>query len=467
MRNPLNSMNSKIDELKPLLRLAAPIAFSHMANYFMQIVDTLFVGALGAVALGGVALGSGLFAIIMMIAIGILLGLDYRVSHAYGAKKLLRIARRYLVQGFYLAVILAVPMMHLSAVFRPPFRSFRNCSRIWRASRRLSENAFVQPSSLPAFHRLPPISAGNRDGRADSGRFSRREYSERASATGFSSTGIWAFPAMGVAGSGLATTISSTVMLVALFTYTMARNRKMGFSLRRAGMRFQSKLGARSSLARPPGLGTTSSRSRRFRHRDFHDRTPRRGSTRRPPDRASDRELHLHDADGNLRRERRDRRTGPRSASTGARRSGKAGWESRSGRSGHGLLRTRDVPVFATPILHTFTHEHSVIAIARQLILMAAFFQIFDGAQVVATGTLRGAGNTRASILANLVGHWFIGLPIGLALCFWMHWNALGIWAGLIIGLATVAVILLTVWRRFARTSWRIRPPFRRRFRPP
>ena len=76
----------------------------------------------------------------------------------------------------------------------------------------------------------------------------------------------------------------------------------------------------------------------------------------------------------------------------------------------------------ATPILHTFTHEDSVIAIARQLILMAAFFQIFDGAQVVATGTLRGAGNTRASLLANLIGHWFVGFPMGLTLCFWMGW---------------------------------------------
>ena len=53
-----------MSELKPLIRLAAPIAFSHMANYFMQIVDTFFVGKLGAVALGGVSLGSGLFAII-------------------------------------------------------------------------------------------------------------------------------------------------------------------------------------------------------------------------------------------------------------------------------------------------------------------------------------------------------------------------------------------------------------------
>src|ERR1700746_3366149 len=103
-------MRTKLRELKPLIRLAAPIAFSHMANYFMQIVDTFFVGKLGAVSLGGVSLGSGLFAIVMMIAVGILLGLDYRVSHAYGAKKYDE-CNRILVQGFYLAVILAVPMM--------------------------------------------------------------------------------------------------------------------------------------------------------------------------------------------------------------------------------------------------------------------------------------------------------------------------------------------------------------------
>ena len=102
------------------------------------------------------------------------------------------------------------------------------------------------------------------------------------------------------------------------------------------------------------------------------------------------------------------------------------------------------------PDLHAFTQDQSVIAIARQLILMAAFFQIFDGIQVVATGTLRGAGNTRASMLANLVGHWVIGIPIGLTLCFLFHWNALGMWAGLIAGLAAVAVMLLSVWRRLS-----------------
>jgi MATE family multidrug resistance protein len=77
------------------------------------------------------------------------------------------------------------------------------------------------------------------------------------------------------------------------------------------------------------------------------------------------------------------------------------------------------------------------------LIPLAGVFQLFDGLQAVAGGALRGAADTRAAMIANILGFWAIGLPLGLFLAFrWMMGPA-GLWWGLVAGLAAVSVVLL------------------------
>ena len=82
--------------------------------------------------------------------------------------------------------------------------------------------------------------------------------------------------------------------------------------------------------------------------------------------------------------------------------------------------------------------------------MAAAIFQVFDGMQVVAAGDLRGLGETRIPMFANLAGHWLIGLPIGTLLAFGLGWGVVGLWVGLASGLAAVGVILLVAWMRKA-----------------
>jgi MATE family multidrug resistance protein len=81
-------------------------------------------------------------------------------------------------------------------------------------------------------------------------------------------------------------------------------------------------------------------------------------------------------------------------------------------------------------------------------------FQLFDGLQTVTTGALRGLGDTRSPMIANLIGHWVIGLPVGYTLCFNRGWGVAGLWTGLSVGLILVGATLLWVWahrsRRFA-----------------
>ena len=83
---------------------------------------------------------------------------------------------------------------------------------------------------------------------------------------------------------------------------------------------------------------------------------------------------------------------------------------------------------------------------ARRCSSSPRVFQLFDGVQGVATGVLRGLGDTRTPMLWNLVGHWFVGLPLGYMLCFAAGLGVIGLWWGLSVGLIICGVALLVVW---------------------
>jgi MATE family multidrug resistance protein len=70
---------------------------------------------------------------------------------------------------------------------------------------------------------------------------------------------------------------------------------------------------------------------------------------------------------------------------------------------------------------------------------------------VVATGALRGAGNTRIPMLVNLVGYWVLGLPLGTLLCFRLNMGAAGMWVGLCLALVLIGSILAGVWSRLIK----------------
>ena len=93
-----------------------------------------------------------------------------------------------------------------------------------------------------------------------------------------------------------------------------------------------------------------------------------------------------------------------------------------------------------------------------RLLVLAAAFQIFDGVQAVATGALRGLGETRLPMLANLGGYWAFGLPLGYVLCFHLSWGVEGLWAGLTSALIAISVIVLVKWKsRLGAPCWQLR----------
>jgi len=103
--------------------------------------------------------------------------------------------------------------------------------------------------------------------------------------------------------------------------------------------------------------------------------------------------------------------------------------------------------LFNHGIARVYSPQADVIHAGATLLIVAAVFQLFDGLQVVATGALRGAGNTRTPMLANLFGYWIFGLPLGALLCFPLKLGAVGMWVGLCVALVVVGSSLVVVWR--------------------
>ena len=107
--------------------------------------------------------------------------------------------------------------------------------------------------------------------------------------------------------------------------------------------------------------------------------------------------------------------------------------------------------VFPRWIARVFTPDEAVIRTAINLLAAGAAFQLFDGIQTVATGALRGAGDTRTPMVCHLAAYWFIGLPLGAWLCFRRGWGAIGLWVGLSLALILIGCVLLMVWQRKVR----------------
>jgi MATE family multidrug resistance protein len=97
------------------------------------------------------------------------------------------------------------------------------------------------------------------------------------------------------------------------------------------------------------------------------------------------------------------------------------------------------------PLVALFTDDPAIADLGVTLLGIAAAFQLFDGVQGVAAGALRGSGDVRFAFAANVGAHWLVGFPLALLLGFHMRLGAPGLWWGLLVGLALVAALL--TWR--------------------
>jgi MATE family multidrug resistance protein len=88
-----------------------------------------------------------------------------------------------------------------------------------------------------------------------------------------------------------------------------------------------------------------------------------------------------------------------------------------------------------------------LIHLAKQFLVFAALFQLFEVVRITAFGALRGLRDTKFTMLISCVMFWGIALPCGYLLAFKLHWQGMGLWSGMVIGALVGALILIMRYR--------------------
>ena len=133
----------------------------------------------------------------------------------------------------------------------------------------------------------------------------------------------------------------------------------------------------------------------------------------------------------------------------------RAGWSAWGMGTGFMAVMAIVIWLIPQPLMTLFLEDDAanakVIALGVSFLGVAAIFQIVDGAQVVGAGILRGLHDTRVPMIFTFIGYWLIGIGVGVWLAFSAGWGGVGIWTGLALGLAIVAVLMLVRWVRRER----------------
>lgn len=423
-----------------MVRLALPLVLAELGWMAMGIVDTAFVGRLSAAALGAVGLGTSIFYGVAITAGGVLLGLDTLVAQALGSRDA-KDARHSLISGIWLAVLLVVPVMAAVeamiytlgrfGIDREVLQQVRPYLRVlnWSVAPLLlyfGLRRYLQAANLerPVMMTLITANVVN------------------IAVNWVLDYGNLGAPKLGAVGAGWATFVSRVYMMAAL-AFTLWRHdpgilqapwnpdwvriRKLFTLGANAAGQIGVEVGVFATVTVLIGrLNATALAGHQIAL------TTVSTTFMVPLGISSAAAVRVGHAIGAGDKE-------------GAAR---AGWTALA--LGAMVMSISALTLLFAPewIARVFTPEAEIIAAGAALLRVAAFFQLFDGFQIVTTGALRGAGDTRTPMLCHFAGYWLIGLPLGSALCFHYGLGARGLWMGLSLALILIGIVLVLFWRR-------------------
>jgi MATE family, multidrug efflux pump len=423
-------------ELRATVALAVPVVFVQLGFMAMGVVDTLMVGRVSARVLAAVALGNLYFFNVSIFSVGTLMALDPIVAQAVGAGDDEAVARA-MQRGLVIAVALCIATTILLAPARAVLVAFRQPTEIVPDAAAYLHISIIGVlpyflfvvfrQTLQAMHRVAPIVW--------------TVVVANLTNAGFN----WVFvyghlgsPALGVAGSAIATAISRWVMLILALMLAWKELRAPLVPVR-SGIASWPAVGRMLRIGLPIGaqqaleagafgaigllmgvLGTIEMASHQIAITlaAFTFMVPLGvGSA------AAVRVGHAIGA-GDERRAR---------AAVGA-----------AYLCGVGFMATTAIAFLAAPrvLAQAFTGDARVVALAAVLIPIAGVFQVFDGGQAVGAGVLRGAGDTTAPLFVMLGAYWLLGVPVSAYLGFRTPMRAAGLWWGFVVSLAAVAIFL-------------------------
>jgi MATE family multidrug resistance protein len=455
-------------ELPPLLRLALPLIAGELGWVSMSLVDTIMLGHLpnSALAMSSAALAGHLYNTLCFGVAGVLLGLDSLISQSLGANQR-HAANRWLVHGLLMAVTLAALLIGIFALapslllHLPVDRAILNSA----VPAMIGLNygtlplllTFALRRYLQAAHHGRPIAFG------------------LISANLVNIAGDWlliyghtfhlfghilAIPAFGVTGSSWSTSFARLYNFAAYATALWWLDRRHTYGLRPMLRNKAARKIEFQHLRKLFILGAPAGASIFIEIAIFAAVTALIATFGRLP--LAGHEIALQCASttfmvpfaissatsvrvghciGRIK-------IGAATVASAA----AAGWSGVL--SGAAFMLVTSIVLLTIPshIARLFTPDPGVIAAATPLLLIAAGFQFFDGVQVTATGALRGAGDTTAPFVTQLISYWIIGMPLGIYLGFHQKLGATGLWLGLLIALTLAAVIMCFFWRRTTRS---------------
>jgi MATE family multidrug resistance protein len=436
-------------EFRPTLRLAIPLVLAELGWMSMAIVDTMMVGRLpnSAVAISAVSLGGILVHTLAFFGGGLLVGLDTLVSQAFGAGQR-EDCHRSLVHGIYLSLALTPLLMAPVWFFDPLLRHAGIATDILALA--------VPYSKAMAWGTLPLLLYFGVRRCMQSMNMVRPIAFALITANIINAVGNWILiygklgaPAMGAVGSGWSTAWARIYLAAVLVGYLLWYDRKHRTRLLRtpiqpdlrrirrllalgfpAAMQISLEIGVFALVTALIGrLGAVALASHQIALNSVSL------TYMVPLGVSSAAAVRVGQAIG-----RKDP-AGARDAGGSAIFYGAAFMTL----AGIALL------VFPRGIARLFTPDAAIIRSTVYLLAAGAAFQLFDGIQTVATGALRGAGDTRTPMFCHFTAYWIIGLPLGAWLCFSRGWGAFGLWAGLSLALILIGIVLLFAWRRRVR----------------
>jgi MATE family multidrug resistance protein len=445
-RSPVPPVAGLRDEAGRVLRIAGPVMIAYLGTISMGTIDMIMSGALGPKALGAVALGNMWGILAAIIAWGAARALDPVVAQARGAGDT-QAAGRGLTRGLAMASILGVPVLALYVLAE------QGLTALGQPQDLVPDAAAYCRVLIPG---LPAVLAFAivRNFLQALGVVRPATYAiVLANLTNVLLNwvlmyGKLGFPALGVRGCGLSTSINQWLMLASLVYFARRTLREY----------WPGWAGAfdPGPLWRMMKLGLTLGFQFGFEVWAFHAAgfmMGRLGATA----------FAAHAIAVNLSTISFMVPSGIGAAAAtrvgqlvGA---GEAWARSAAVAVGLGAL-VMIVPAAAFVLAARwltgfYSVDPAVVATAVAILPIAGAFQLSDGIQAVAFGVLRGAGDTRVPAIANVVGYWLIGLPAGWLLAFAAGWGPRGVWSGLAIGLAAVASLLLIRIPRLAKRGVR------------
>jgi len=430
--------------MRPLLRLAVPIVAGELGWMSMNFVDIAMIGRVGPTALAAVSLGSAVFVAFAIVCEGLLLGSDALVSRNFGAGRMEECFRTLWAGGQ-----LALPLGVLCAL--AVAASGRLLPAIGIAPEIVRQTIpflYAMACGLPALMCFVAMRV-----------FLQGTHRVRIVAFAMISAnlinfagnyaliyGHFGLPRLGATGSGLSTTLSRCYMMCVLLAYMAWRGRSEHWHLMSYARQFYSE-----RIVKIVRMGAPAAAQIALEVGVFSASTLVAG--RLGAVAVSGHQIALIMASLTFMvplgvAQATSVRVGNAIGRRDAEAANVSGW------SGVALsaafMSCSAVVLWTWPlqIVHIFTYDPEVAKVGVSLLAIAAVFQFFDGVQVTAIGALRGSGNTRIAMIADLIGWWLVGLPLGAWLCFGRGWGVRGLWFGLSGGLISIACVLAVAWTR-------------------